>query len=239
MNVIPWGKCRQSLPRVFFTGYVFLLVLLPVVLLGQEKGYWELWINRQHTDILDVFFKSFTNLGDGLVAVFLIGGFLWIRYADALFLTIGFLLHAFLVHFFKKVCFPGTLRPIAYFEGEPLHRIEGMRNALYHTFPSGHTASIFLFVTSWLLIRPAGKQWQVFWLAVAVLVGFSRVYLLQHFIWDVYAGSLLGIFSAYAGYLFLHSLPQRSWWEGRLELQIGRLRIPGEIKLRKSNASKP
>lgn len=37
-------------------------------------------------------------------------------------------------------------------------------------------------------------------MGIAVLVGFSRVYLMQHFFMDVWAGALLGILSSLVSY---------------------------------------
>ncbi len=216
--------------------YLLLLLILPFFLASYQKGYWELWINGQRTPFLDHFFKILTNLGDGLVALFLVTVLLLSRYADALILGIGFLLHATLVYLGKKIWFPDSPRPLAFFDGEDLHRFEGVTNALYHSFPSGHTASIFLYVTLLLIIRPIKQRWQMFYLALAILVAFSRVYLLQHFIWDVYVGSMVGIFSALAAYYLLYSFPYQTWWDKRLVIKTPNLSLPPAPKWKNFNS---
>ena len=40
-------------------------------------------------------------------------------------------------------------------------------------------------------------------MAIAFLVGFSRVYLMQHFLVDIWAGALLGIGSTMAAYFIV------------------------------------
>ena len=40
-------------------------------------------------------------------------------------------------------------------------------------------------------------------MGIAFLVGFSRVYLMQHFLMDVWAGALLGIFSSLISYFIV------------------------------------
>jgi undecaprenyl-diphosphatase len=59
------------------------------------------------------------------------------------------------------------------------------------SFPSGHTASSFAAAT--VLLR---RRWKGRWaaLALAILMGLSRLYLYVHFPTDVLAGALLGIF---------------------------------------------
>lgn len=60
----------------------------------------------------------------------------------------------------------------------------------YYSFPSGHTAASFCVVgVSFLRCQP------IIWIPIlimALLIGFSRIYLRVHFLTDVLAGALLG-----------------------------------------------
>jgi membrane-associated phospholipid phosphatase len=97
-------------------------------------------------------------------------------------------------------------RPRAYFEGlgQQLQAVAGvdlLRSAT--SFPSGHTATAFALAASLVLLHPWwNRHW---WLAalLAVLVGFSRIHLGQHFLADVWVGSMLGVAAAWAGYAWL------------------------------------
>ncbi len=68
------------------------------------------------------------------------------------------------------------------------------------SFPSGHTMSGFAFWSiAAFVVR--NKMLQVLFLFIALLVGVSRIYLFQHFLDDVLAGSFIGVCIA----VILHS----------------------------------
>ena len=60
----------------------------------------------------------------------------------------------------------------------------------FNSFPSGHTLSAFVLATVCTYLFPKGR-W--IWLITAMAVGFSRMYLVQHFFEDVLFGSILGV----------------------------------------------
>ena len=75
-------------------------------------------------------------------------------------------------------------------------------------------------MTNLSLLSPAPEK-SVIVLAVALLAGLSRIYLVQHFFQDVYAGAILGVLLA----LFWYMAQYRLWPEphrrmdGRLSLR--------------------
>jgi membrane-associated phospholipid phosphatase len=77
-----------------------------------------------------------------------------------------------------------------------IHKIEGVPVHRQHSFPSGHTSTAF---TVALLLAAIMKRkiWSYILPMVAFLVGYSRVYLAQHFVTDVTVGMLVGILSAF------------------------------------------
>jgi undecaprenyl-diphosphatase len=64
------------------------------------------------------------------------------------------------------------------------------------SFPSGHTAAAFLMASLISAFWPVATPICFIW---ASLVGFSRVYNGVHYISDIIAGSILGLFTAQAG----------------------------------------
>lgn len=67
------------------------------------------------------------------------------------------------------------------------------------SFPSGHTAlgfvvaTVFLLTLPWIMEKKRAMVISVIFIVLAVLVGFSRLYLGVHYPTDVLAGMLLGI----------------------------------------------
>ena len=87
-------------------------------------------------------------------------------------------------------------RPVALFpEPSALLRVPDFENHLAYSMPSGHTAIAFALFLS-LALQRASRWQQVGLLGMALVAGFSRIYLSEHFLEDVYAGSLLGVVCA-------------------------------------------
>lgn len=66
-----------------------------------------------------------------------------------------------------------------------------------HSFPSGHTAAAFAAATAVFLCH---KKSGALFLALATLMGFSRLYLFVHYPSDVFAGALLGVLFGFLGW---------------------------------------
>ena len=62
-----------------------------------------------------------------------------------------------------------------------------------YSFPSGHTAILFCWAIS---IIQYNKKWGIAAIVLAILVGFSRLYLFVHFPTDVLVGAICGTIAA-------------------------------------------
>jgi membrane-associated phospholipid phosphatase len=85
-------------------------------------------------------------------------------------------------------------RPKLYFKDQlgRIHFVKGVDILSLHSFPSGHTVTAFMLAvlfTYW----SKNKAWGLVFLLIACLVGYSRMYLSEHFFEDVTAGSVLGV----------------------------------------------
>ncbi len=195
------------------------IMLVGLLILFKNHGDVVLWFNARHTPLLDTFFKYTTYLGDGLLLGIVALIVLFRNYYSFFVLIIAIALQTAFVHLFKQWLAAGEPRPKTFFAdriGE-LNFVEGVNVSAYNSFPSGHTASAFVLATFLILITP-NKALKVVILIVAILVGISRVYLLQHFLIDIYIGSVFGMLSVFL-----------AWWymlryQGKIGLERGLLK---------------
>ena len=115
------------------------------------------------------------------------------NFRSSIVLVASFLISGLFVQIFKHFFFYDLVRPVKFFEnGYHLRLIEGVHNFSFHSFPSGHSASAFAFFLC-IAMTDKRKFMHVLMLLCAILVAYSRVYLSQHFLSDIIAGSFLGI----------------------------------------------
>lgn len=201
------GKRNSTLKKFLHQNRVFLFLHLVFLIVGgiliafYEKGDEILYFNSLHTSFFNEFFKWITRLGESPALFFILLVAVFMGYGRGLLLSLNALLVFAAVQLFKRVLFADQVRPAAFFEGKaPLDFVQGVEVFRDHSFPSGHTAAAFaLFFMLNILIKD--KRWSPVFFILALLVGISRVYLLQHFLRDVYFGSLLGVLITAAFYL--------------------------------------
>jgi membrane-associated phospholipid phosphatase len=179
-------------------------------------------INGTHNEILDYLFKYITYLGDGIILVPLAIGMLF----RGLFFSVSFIVAAILqgtiLIFCKKFLFHASARPIHYLNYESVHFVPGVIVHHWNTFPSGHTTTAFGMI---ILLALASNNIlnSRFLLIIAMLVGISRIYLLQHFALDVAIGGLIGIGTSLLSYYWFISNPNKpNWMEKRIRIVKGR-----------------
>jgi membrane-associated phospholipid phosphatase len=177
----------------FFLFYTLFLIAGGYYFFHYSKAEGFLLINQWHSNFADVFFKYYTNAGDGLVYVALILIFLFINRWSALIGLWGFASSSLTVQLVKQVIIRDTPRPKTFFENPGvLHFVDGVTVHGFGSFPSGHTATAFS-IALWLAYLTPNKFIGALYLIPAILVGYSRIYLAQHFPEDVMIGSLIGI----------------------------------------------
>jgi len=199
--------------------YLIAIAVLSIVSIVVEKGHDVLWINSRHTPFLDAFFTAVTNLGDGLILIPLVIMLLFVRFQYAIAAVVIGIFHGILVSILKHIIFPGFDRPKSILDVELLYFVPGVNVHGAHAFPSGHTTTAFCF-TLFIALIVNKRSVNVLLLIVALLVGISRIYLLQHFLMDVAAGAVLGSVTTLIVWEFIRSTPQPSWLEFRLRIRV-------------------
>ncbi|THU39241.1 phosphatase PAP2 family protein [Niastella caeni] len=168
-------------------------------------------LNTIHTLYLDTFFQNYTLLGDGVVsiAIFLIL-LLAERTALAMQVITGYLFSGIMSQILKHaVHAPRPHAIISHLEYP--YFIEGITNTGMTSFPSGHTTSVFA-LAALLALNTSDKRISLIYLITAIITGYSRIYLGQHFLADVVAGALIGVLSALLVYWYLRQV--RIEWIG-------------------------
>ncbi|MHA7100924.1 phosphatase PAP2 family protein [Roseivirga pacifica] len=199
----------QSKPHVYFIVQLFTAVYLfafGVYLMMSNHGDFVLLVNEYHTPFWDVFFKYWTYLGDGVMLGVVALIMLFINYYRffAFLIAIGF--QTVFVHIFKQWLYAGEPRPKTFFADslDQLNFVEGVVVRGFDSFPSGHTASAF--TLGFFLIMICKNKWtQVLILFATILVGISRVYILQHFGRDIFFGAIFGIISVLLGFYLMRN----------------------------------
>lgn len=197
--------------------FIFITIGLAYVL-SFEKGTMVLYFNNNQSAFYNLFFRLATLLAEGgaLALIFML--LIWFSFGKAFIMLVAFMVNSILVQFLKKIVFNMPRPALFYKEVVELNYLEGVSTNYYHSFPSGHTAAAFL-VFSMLAIYTRNKFLQFSLCLIAISVGISRVYLLQHFVVDVVFGALLGVVVSYVTFYFVYDMPYmnfQKWKHGSL-----------------------
>lgn len=160
----------------------------------------SLFVNKMNSPILDYFFKYWTLFGTFTLIGPIILYQCFQKYRYALITSVSTLIGFFLVQIAKRFIWIDSPRPKVFFDSMPdIHYVTDVHLHSAHSMPSGHTTGAFALFFALALIskRPV---WQMLFLISALLVGYSRVYLSQHFAIDVLVGSVIGTVSALTSY---------------------------------------
>lgn len=179
--------------RIFIALYLVFLVAGGILIATMERGNEILYLNSLHTPFFDTFFKYTTKLAEAPLLLLSLVVAIRYSYGKGMVLALNSLLVFAATAALKQLVFENQVRPSVFFDGKAtLNFVQGLDVLRYNSFPSGHTSAAFglLFMLSLLTEQ---KKWSMLFFIIALLVGISRVYLLQHFFRDIYAGSLVGV----------------------------------------------
>ena len=203
----------------FLLPFSVFLLIGAIALLANSKTDLHLLINSFHNRYLDIFFYYTTYLGDGVVAILTIIILLVVKYRYALLVGMSYVVSSMFTQLLKHTLFEDVVRPKKFFEGiHDLYFVSGTENHLYNSFPSGHATTAFALYFSLALIVK-NNTLKFFLFVIALLVGFSRIYLSQHFLSDVYAGAVIGVFITFISYGVIQN-SKAQWLDRSLVISI-------------------
>lgn len=162
-------------------------------------------------------------MGDGNFFLFVVIALLLVKFKHAFYVGLSGMVSGTITGLLKNFAFDDVNRPhymfryiIDYYELKLVLPEQEMH--IHNSFPSGHTTGAFCLMVALMLIANKPKLAFLFFLT-ALVGGFSRVYLSQHFFIDIYAGSAIGIFGAVVVWFlfnFLENKYKPIWWNNSI-----------------------
>lgn len=203
--------------RYFFVFFGLFLLVAGILLFKMEQGDAILFFSERRTALGNIFFKYFTKVGEEwsypIVLLLLVFAFPPRNYRHFIYVPfLGGLVA--LVSFYAKSYFRHP-RPALFFgRNGTLDEINKVADVtLYggmNSFPSGHTLSAFALFAFMAFVVPNKKLGGILLFLTALLVGISRIYLVQHFLEDVYLGAVIGVLIGVLMYWVMN------WVEGKV-----------------------
>ncbi len=204
---------------------VFVVALLAMILCTDQAELHQLLTLKYLANfsdsavaVQDFFFKYVTEIGASIPFV-VAGVLLFYKVGDALLILLSQGITALVVYPVKV--WVNAPRPKTFFaENFPdvvLHQIDGVSLHAFNSFPSGHTAAAFSFLLCLTMIFSKKSYLAPLFFLLAVIAGYSRIYLSQHFAEDVCAGAFVGVLATLLVAWFYY---RKQWgWEQK-SLQV-------------------
>lgn len=175
--------------------YFLLLIAISILMFAFKKTDIHLFSNQYVGNLFfDKFYYYITYLGDGNVAVALLTLLLIYNLRIGIYSTLTFVCASLTSIALKHFVFDDANRPFFifnYFERKTLRLVDGVDVYIHNSFPSGHATQAFAILISLAFCLP-NKLHKMFLFVLAVLTAYSRVYISQHWLIDITAGSLIG-----------------------------------------------
>lgn len=212
-----YGTLRKN--HVYTVLFLVWLITLVVLLIFFPKGHWILQFSAQRTPFLDGLFTYGSALGEEWAIIGAVVLLCFIRFRAAIMLPLLGLAVMITSSLAKK--FFHHPRPLRVFTDQGmadlLTFVEGVEvHSGPTSFPSGHTMAGFALYTFLALNIGWKNATALLCFLLAAIVGLSRVYLVQHFLEDVYLGSVLGVALALYFYYLQGRLGEKAWLDHSL-----------------------
>lgn len=148
------------------------------------------WVGNPYVNSL---FKYFTHVGDGVFAVVLGVVVMLFSIKKGMYVLLSYACAGICASTIKY--FANYVRPFHFFgyykKHLKLNLVDGVEMLGERSFPSGHSITAFAVFTA-LALCTENKIAKIIFFIIAINAAFSRVYLSQHWLVDIFAGSLIG-----------------------------------------------
>ncbi len=178
-------------PLLFLYLVLLSVCILLMLIFSKEELYFA--INHRHTVFTDVFFENMTLLGASTGCIIIVLITFLINYRTGFLLSSSYIITFIISQIIKHLV--KAPRPHLFFSKRihDIYLVKGVVMLDTDSFPSGHSVSAFTAAVVFTYVAK-NKSWGYLWLLMAVLIAYSRLYLSEHFLQDVTAGSALGVF---------------------------------------------
>ena len=180
---------------IFWSIYTIFFVIGLVAIFVIDKGDFIVFFSENRNGFFDKFFQFMSFIVEAHVFIALALILAIYNYRGTILIgAVG--LVTLVVSSLLKFIFAEP-RPLLYFENigklDTINLVEGYSAHIGLTsFPSGHTMAAFAIFLALAIILKR-KYVDFIMICLALLVGLSRIYLVNHFLEDVLAGSILGL----------------------------------------------
>ena len=204
--IYTWKRCK-----IFLIATILLLMSGILLQISFNKDDLFLFINHRHCLSVNNYLRYLTHLGDGLMMIAIAIAMIFFSYRNALTVAICYATTSIVAQIIKHILH--APRPIQYFKdkGISIQLIEGIKTHHWNSFPSGHTTTAFALglIISYCYCQRKPFFSNIGLLIIASLIGFSRIYLAQHFFEDVLGGASIGVIISF---LTIYGLNKSQWF---------------------------
>jgi len=196
MSILNSTKMPSNFSYKLAQAYALILAIILFILsyiFGRDTLF--LWFNTNLGAFADSFFSYFTYLAEGWIWIPYLLVIVLLFKKDAAFILINFLSSTILTQVPKNLFWPNVNRPIASdIPISKIHTVPGVEVHTYNSFPSGHTATAFTLFLITVYLFP-NKKVLLAGAIYALICGYSRIYLGQHFPLDIAGGIIAALLS--------------------------------------------
>lgn len=196
MSILNSSEIPSNVSYKLAQAYALIIAIILFILsyiFGRDTLF--LWFNTNLGASADIFFSYFTYLAEGWIWIPYLLVIVLLLKKDAPFILINFLGSTIFTQVPKNVFWPNVNRPIASdIPISKIHTVPGVEVHTYNSFPSGHTATAFTLFLITVYLFP-NKKVLLGGGLYALICGYSRIYLGQHFPLDIAGGIIAALLS--------------------------------------------